>query len=446
MDLLGLIPHFGNLALTIAAFVVALTIIVFVHEYGHYIVGRWSGIRADVFSIGIGPALWSRTDRRGTRWQIAALPLGGYVKFHGDANPASAGAADEALAGMAPEERRQTLPGAPLWARIATVSAGPVFNFIFSIAVFAAFAAWQGAATEPLTIAKVAQIPGYEETLRPGDEVLAIEGLPADTMAAFYDTLEQLPETSPLTYTIRRDGREMQVRAPHPMPPLAGSISPGSAADAAGLQPGDVFLAVDGQPVATFEQMRQIVGQSEGRALRFTVWRDGRTFEASVTPRKVDLPRPDGSFETRWLVGIVNGYLFEPQTRPLGPIEALGVGVGQVSYIITASISGLYHMIVGDISTCNLSGPIGIAQTSGQAAAQGVDSFIWFVAMLSTAVGFLNLFPIPVLDGGHLVFYLYEAVTGRAPSDRVLNILMTIGLAVVLSLMVFGLTNDLRCP
>ncbi len=446
MDLIGLIPHFGNIAFTLLAFVAALIIIVSIHEYGHYIVGRWSGIRAEVFSIGIGPALWSRRDKRGTRWQIAAIPVGGYVKFLGDANAASAGADEAVLEGLSADERRASLPGAPLWARTLTVAAGPVSNFLLSIAIFAGFALFQGVATEPLTVASLPDMPGLEDSLKPGDQILAIDGQPTPGLEEFPDFVQKLPEKSPLPYRVRRDGREITVMAPHPYPPMVGGVSPGSAAMEAGLQAGDVILSIDGQKVQTFAQMRDIVGASGGRPLPLRVWRAGKVLDVTLTPRKVDLPRADGGFETRWLIGVAARFLFEPESRRLGPIEALSAGIDQTWYIVTSSLSGLYHMFAGDISTCNLRGPIGIAETSGQAAAQGPDAFLWFVAVLSTAVGFLNVLPIPMLDGGHLLFYGYEAVTRRKLPARLQNALTLAGLLLVLGLMLFGVSNDLTCP
>jgi regulator of sigma E protease len=160
----------------------------------------------------------------------------------------------------------------------------------------------------------------------------------------------------------------------------------------------------------------------------------------------MDLPLPEGGFETRWLIGITGGMFFEPETVTPGPFAALWQGVEQMLFIIQSSLSGLWHMITGAISTCNISGPIGIAETSGAVASQGLDQFIWFIAVLSTAVGMLNLFPVPVLDGGHLVFHAYEAVTGKPPSDKALRVMMTAGLAMLLTLMVFALSNDLFCP
>ncbi len=444
MDIIGLIPSFGNFLFTVGAFVIALLIIVAVHEYGHYIVGRWSGIDAEVFSLGMGPVLFSRTDRRGTRWQIAALPVGGYVRFRGDSSAAS-GRDGAALEAMTPAERRRSMHGAPLWARAVTVAAGPLFNFALSILIFGAIIGWRGVPADPLTIAELRAVP-YAQSLRAGDEILAIEGRPTPPLEEFPAFVETLPPRNDLGYLVRRDGTETPALGAHPYPPLVLGLSPGSAALEAGLARGDVILSVDGEPVATFAELREIVGGSKGRALRLGVWRGGEEIEVTLRPKRVDLPLPEGGFETRWLIGITGGMLFEPRTERPGPFEALGYGLDQTWYIMRASVSGLYHVVIGAISSCNLRGPVGIAQTSGQAASQGLLSFVWFIAVLSTAVGFLNLFPIPVLDGGHLMFHAYEALRGRPPGDGAMRLMMAFGLAVILALMLFALSNDLRCP
>jgi regulator of sigma E protease len=221
---------------------------------------------------------------------------------------------------------------------------------------------------------------------------------------------------------------------------------PQSAAYEAGLMAGDVITGVDGVPIFAFSQLKKFVEASEGRALLLTVWRDGETLEFTMRPKVIDEPQPDGSFKSQTRIGIAGGTAFDAATSTPGVLDALWSGVANTGRIIEGSISGLKHMIIGNISTCNLSGPVGIAQTSGAMASQGAQSFIYFIAVLSTAVGLLNLFPIPALDGGHLVFYAYEAVTGKPPSDGALRILMTIGLTLVLGLMVFALGNDLFCP
>ncbi len=445
MDLVGLIPQFGNLLYTIAAFVVALSVIVAVHEYGHYIVGRWSGIDAEVFSIGFGPVLWSRKDRRGTQWQIAALPFGGYVKFLGDASAVSDKADPETFGKLTEDQRRRTMHGAPLWARAATVAAGPVFNFILSLIVFAAVILWRGVAAEPLTVASVADFPAEVQELRAGDRILALADQPVGTLAELYAAADALPHAASLDWTVDRDGGRLVVHAPWPTPPLVGGVNPDSAAADAGMQAGDAILAVDGTEVGSFAMLRDVVGGSDGEPLTLTVWRGGETLDLTLTPQRRDLPLPDGGFETRWLIGVTGGLLFEPEAVTPGAGRAVTMAADQVVMIVRSSLSGLYHMAVGAISTCNISGPIGIAETSGTAAAQGWIAFIWFIAVLSTAVGLLNLFPIPILDGGHLVFHAWEALTGRPPSDRALNIMMTVGLALVGTLMVFALGNDIFC-
>ena len=440
MELGQILPAIGNNVFIIVAFVVALSVIVAVHEYGHYIVGRWSGIHAEVFSIGFGKVLASRVDKRGTRWQIAALPFGGYVKFLGDANAASVGGTAD-VAGFSP---RNTMLGAPLWARAATVAAGPIFNFILAVLIFAGYLMWQGQPSDPVTVARLHDLPPqYTSELQPGDEIIAINGNALDAP----ETMEALPVTPQIPYEIRRDGQEMTVQGPYPLPPRVAGLNPRSAADEAGLRIGDVIEAIDGEPVFAFQQIVDKVTAAGGTPLTLTVWRAGETLDFTLSPRRVDLPLPEGGFETRWLMGISADNFFVPATERVGPWTALKSGAEQLWWRITTSLSGLWHIITGGISSCNLSGPVGIAQASGAMASQGAGSFVLFIGMLSAAVGLLNLFPIPILDGGHLVFHAYEAVFRRKPSDRALQVLMAGGLAIVGTLMVFALLNDLvLCP
>lgn len=444
MDIIGLIPSFGGLLYTIGAFVIALLIIIAVHEYGHYIVGRWTGIHAEVFSLGFGPVLWSRHDKHGTRWQVAALPFGGFVKFLGDSDAAS-GKDTDAIAALEPERRRNTMHSAPLWARALTVAAGPAFNFVLSIIVFALIIGWRGIATDPLTIAELQPVP-VAQGLQVGDVVLAVEGTTTPALEDLAEFLDALPNAVEVTYIVGREGAEIEVSGPHPLSAIVGSLNPGSAAMDAGIQIGDVITAVDGQPISTFSQLPEIVEATNGRALQLDIWRDGDSVSIPLTPKRMDLPLAEGGFETRWLIGISNNWAFLPETKSPGLFGSIGYGAEQTYFVVESSLSGLYHMAIGAISSCNMRGPIGIAQTSGQVASQGLTSFIWFIAVLSTAVGLLNLFPIPILDGGHLVFHAFEAVTGRPPSDKALRIMMAVGLAMLLTLMIFALSNDLTCP
>ncbi|WP_108384994.1 RIP metalloprotease RseP [Yoonia sediminilitoris] len=434
---------FGGFAFMIVAFVVALSVIVAIHEYGHYIVGRWCGIHADVFSLGFGPVLYSRTDKRGTVWQVAALPIGGYVKFMGDADAASAGSDGS----VAEADMRKTMMGAPLWARAATVAAGPAFNFILAILIFAGSIMYQGRAIDPPTFGAMQDLPpSYASDLRRGDVMVAVEGIPFVDAEREESLIDLLPAKERLAYEIERDGQTLVIDGPYLRPTAVSSVSPRSAADDAGLRVGDVITAVNGEPIFAFSQLQEMVRNAEGAELTLGIWRDGDTLPVTLAPRRVDLPTADG-FETRWLIGITGRIFFEEMTESIGPVEAVKIGAEQLWYTATTSLSALEHVIMGQISTCNLSGPVGIAETSGSMARQGAQSFIWFIGALSAAVGLVNLFPIPVLDGGHLAFYAYEAVTRRKPNERVLQVFMFVGLGLILSLMSFTILNDvLLCP
>ncbi len=444
MDFLGLLPAFGGLVWTVVVFIIALSIIVAVHEYGHYIVGRWTGIHAEVFSLGFGPVLASRVDRRGTRWQIAALPFGGFVKFLGDADAASRpdGAA---LQGLSASEARHTMQGAPIWARMLTVAAGPVFNFILTIVVFCGIVAFTGVATEEAVVGKVQVVPFAGESLRNGDKILAVNGIPTPDLARYGQVVGDLGPAASVVYRVERAGVASDITGPNPFPPRVVSVQPQSAAMDVGLQPGDVILSANGQAVTTFSELPPIVTASGGAPVALQVWRDGETFELTLTPRRRDLPTAEGGFETRWLIGLTGGLLFDPETRQPGPVETVSVALEQTWYVAKTSLSGIWHIVTGAISSCNISGPIGMAEVVGDAARSGFETFFQTLAVLSLGIGLLNLFPIPVLDGGHLVFHVWEAATGKPPSDRALRVLMSVGLALLLSLMVFAVSNDLFC-
>ncbi len=447
MDFASFIPAFGGLSFTLLAFLISLSIIVFVHEFGHYIVGRWSGIRAEVFSLGLGPVLLSKTDRWGTRWQIALIPFGGYVKFLGDKDAASS-ADNDTLQEMQRDELRQTMHGAPLWARTATVAAGPAFNFILAAAIFAGIALWQGQARDPLTIGELYPLP-FENNLRNGDIIRKINDISVPSLydaAAFSAFWRVLGDGDDYTYTVVRDGREITTIGPNLNLARVSQVVPRSAASEARLSPGDVIIAVNNSPIVRFDELKTAVERSNGATIALTVWRNGTVTSTTLTPKRVDEPATGGGFQTVWRIGLVGGdFFFEPQLTTISFFPALRFGLNQTWQVMRGSIEGLYHVIVGSISTCNLSGPIGIAETSGDMARQGGESFIWFIALMSAAIGMVNLFPIPVLDGGHLMFFTYEAVVGRPPAPAFMNVLMMAGLSIILSLMAFALINDYLC-
>lgn len=435
----------GGAAWTTVFFILALGIIVFVHEYGHYIVGRWSGIHAEVFSLGFGPVLFSRMDRRGTRWQVALIPLGGFVKFLGDADAASAGKDSAVLSGLSEAEKRHTMVGAPLWARSATVFAGPLFNFLLAIAVYAGMILWFGVATDQPVVGKMAALPGEAQPLQPGDKVLSVNGTPTPDWKTYAKLAGELPGGTAFTYEVERAGETLTLTAGHPMPPLISAIQLKSAALAAGIQEGDVILEANGKPVTAFMELPPIVEGLAGAPVPLKIWRNGEVLEMSITPNRRDIPNEAGGFDTRWLIGMNGGLMFEPEVRQPGPWEAVTMAVDRTWFAAKSSLSGLWHVVTGQISSCNISGPIGMAQVMGQAASQGMEYYISMLAIMSLGIGLINLFPIPVLDGGHLVFHFFEAVTRRPPPEGVLRVLMTIGLFVVLTFMAYAMTNDITC-
>ena len=440
MDLTQFFPAFGNLAFTLLAFVVALSIIVAIHEYGHYIVGRWCGIHAEVFSIGFGPELWSRVDRRGTKWRIAAWPVGGYVRFLGDADPASV-----LPDGSVPQsELRRSMLGAPLWARVLTVAAGPAFNFLFAMAIFAGSYMAEGRAVEPLTFGEPrGQGAVFESGLEAGDVLISVAGL------RFDEGLDRdaVPQEPRLDYTVLRDGREITVEGPYISPPVVGGIVPRSAADDAGLKVGDRITSAGGEEIFAFAQLADAVQGVNGAPIPLVIDRNGESFETVLTPRATDEPTADGGFETTYRIGVMGGIWFEPETERLGPMEAVPAAARAVWRLLTTTLSAMEHILFGQISTCNLSGPVGIAETSGSMASQGAQSFLWFIGALSAGVGLINLFPIPILDGGHLVFHAYEAIARRKPSEAAIRVFMSLGLALIASMMLFTVLNDiLLCP
>ena len=223
------------------------------------------------------------------------------------------------------------------------------------------------------------------------------------------------------------------------------------AAARAGIREGDVILAANGQPVTAFAELPPIVEGLAGAPVPLTVWRadgseTGKVFDITITPNRRDLPKAEGGFETRWLIGLTGGLLFEPELRRPGVFEALGLAAENAWFAGVMSLSGLWNVVTGTISSCNISGPIGMAQVMGQAATQGLEYYITMLAVMSLGIGLINLFPIPVLDGGHLVFHAYEAVFRRPPPDGALKVLMTMGLIIVLGFMAYALTNDVTCP
>ena len=416
------------------------------HEYGHYIVGKWTGIKADVFSVGMGPVVLSRVDKNGTTWQLAAIPFGGFVKFKGDANISSSHV-DPKTSAYNKSDLRATLHGAPLWARTATVAAGPVFNFVFSIIIFFSLFVSVGQVREPLTISKINPLP-FINQLKEGDEIISISGFQLSSASSIKNMLEYIEniDKKSIEYEVRRDGEIFNLSGPPVDLPRISGLVPLSAAVEASLNAGDVILEINGEPINKFNQLKEAVEKSAGSPINLTVWREEKIFQTTIVPKREDIPQPEGGFITKWRIGIIGSiYPFELLTESIPVLQAIKLSFFQTYSIITSSINGLYHIIAGNISTCNLSGPIEIAEISSHMAKEGLQSFIQTLALFSAAIGFMNLLPVPVLDGGHLVFFAYEAIFKKPPNQKAFSALMTVGFAFILFFMMFAIFNDYFC-
>src|SRR6202049_5013301 len=364
MDLMGGLSAFGGgLVGYIVPFLFVLTIVVFFHELGHFLIARWCGIKVLVFSIGFGPEICGFYDRYGTRWKISAVPLGGYVKFFGDENAASV-PDNEAAASMTEAEKAASFIPQPVGPRAAVVAAGPIANFILAIVIFAVIF---------MTIGK-------------------------QTTSAQVDT-----------------------------------VQPASAAARAGFTPGDLVLAINGEKIASFGDMQRIVSISAGETLTVEVERGGVHVTLRATPELRELKDNFGNMHRLGVLGISRSMApGDIKTQKLGPLQAVVAGAQETWFVVERTLSYIGGVFAGRESADQLGGPIRIAQVSGQVASAGFVALMHLTAVLSVSIGLLNLFPIPMLDGGHLLFYGIEAVRGRPLSENIQEIGFRIGLAFVL--------------
>jgi regulator of sigma E protease len=370
----GLSAFGGGLAGYIVPFLFVLTIVVFFHELGHFLVARWCGIKVLTFSIGFGPELAGFNDRYGTRWKLSAIPLGGYVKFFGDDNEASA-PNPEAIAGMSEAERKLSFAGQKVAPRAAVVVAGPLANFVLAIVIFAAIF---------MTVGK-------------------------QTTTARVDT-----------------------------------VQPNSAAAAAGFQPGDLVLSIDGSKIDSFSDMQRIVSVSAGETLTIEVERGGAPVTLRATPQLRELKDNFGNVQRLGVLGISRSMApGDIHSRKMGPLEAVVAGAQETWFLVDRTLSYIGGIFTGREAADQLGGPIRIAQVSSQVASAGFVALIHLTAVLSVSIGLLNLFPIPMLDGGHLLFYGIEALRGRPLSERAQELGLRIGLAIVVMLMIFATFNDI---
>ena len=409
-------------------------------------INSFTPIHAEVFSIGFGPVIISSYDKRGTKWQLAAFPLGGYVKFLGDKNPASS--PDPEIDKRDEQNSlRKSMHGAPLWARFITVAAGPLFNFIFSGLIFFLIFMDQGMTKLPLTVDKTFDTP-YEQKFEKGDVVRSVNGLKINNdLKKLNDQLGGVFANEPLTYVVERNGILITLENIIQNPPRISQVLPKSSAISAGLEKGDLILSLNSREIKNFNEIKDFVEASQGEGFIVEYWREGLVYETRLTPQIVDVPIETGGFERIYRVGIVSDYFpFQPAMTKQSISWAFLSSIKSIYLIMEGSVKGLYHIVFGNISSCNLSGPISIAETSGQMVKQGSLNYLWFIAVLSTAIGMINLFPIPVLDGGHLMFFTVEALIGRKPNQKIVNTFMALGFVLLVGLMLFSVLNDFLCP
>jgi regulator of sigma E protease len=358
----------------IVPFLFVLTIVVFFHELGHFLVARWAGVKVLTFSLGFGPELAGFNDRHGTRWKISAIPLGGYVKFFGDDTEAST-PSNATLASMTAEERDGSFHHKKVGPRAAIVAAGPIANFILAIVIFTG--------------------------------LFTFFGKPSAT-------------------------------------PRVDTVQAGSAAEAAGFKPGDIVIAINGSKIDSFSEMQRIVGTSAGETLTFAVKRNDSVVDLKGTPQLKEIKDNFGNEHRLGVLGITRATSpGDATTERVNPATALLLGVKETWFVVDRTLAYIGGIFTGREAADQVGGPLRIAQISGQVATIGLAALIHLAAVLSISIGLLNLFPVPLLDGGHLLFYAVEAVRGRPMSERAQEMGFRIGLGLVLMLMVFATYNDI---
>ncbi|KRE87731.1 RIP metalloprotease RseP [Rhodanobacter sp. Soil772] len=431
---------------------VTLGVLVTFHEFGHYWVARRCGVKVLRFSVGFGNAIWKRVGRDGTEYQIAAIPLGGYVKML----DAREGEVDPALRG-------QEFTGKSVWKRIAIVAAGPGFNLIFTIAAFWLMFMLGRPDVAPVVTA-TPQSLAASAGIQPGDRILSIDGRAVTTWTDSMDAVANaLLGRAPLPFTVRgQDGRSRELVLPldelppgqavdqylgklglklAPPPAIAATVMPGQPAALAGMQGGDRIVSVNGQPVSDFIALGKLVQAEAVKSpkLAIGIERAGRPQQLDVTAKWESL---EGQPQ-KWVMG-VGAPPAEAATVSYGPVKALAASFDTTWRNTTQTFSMLGKMLTGEASTRNLSGVIGIAEVANASASMGLPWFLQFLALISLSLAILNLLPIPVLDGGHLLYYLVELIKGSPVSEQAMIVGQYIGLALLFTLMGLAFYNDIH--
>ncbi|WP_323761308.1 RIP metalloprotease RseP [Maricaulis sp.] len=469
----------GDGFLTIFSFVFLISIVVVIHELGHYWAGRFCGVHAEAFSMGFGPTLFSWRDKRGTVWRVAALPLGGYVKFLGDAGAASEPDADKLaqLRAQMGEAADRCYHFKPIWQRAFITAAGPIANFILAITIFAGLSLTLGnRELQPVVGAVVAESPAASAGIQVGDRVVAIDGR---EVRAFNDIMRIVISsgTSELSVEIERDGTviplqmvaarntvEDEFGGSRRLPqlgiqafsePVIGGIENAGPAAQAGFQVGDRIISIGDEAVVSFQQFSQFVALAVD-AFDVGVERGDQVLSLTVEPR--DTPEGATNVSPAYArLGMLSAGRFV-EYRRYNPIEAVGYGIGQTGAVVSTTVDYVTNIVTGRASPELLNGPLGIATAAGQVAQRSIEghssafdaarallvNLINLAGVLSVGLGLVNLLPIPILDGGHLVYYGYEAVARRPLSMKAQALGFRVGLVFVLGLMLVATWNDIN--
>ncbi len=437
-------------------FLVVLGILVAFHELGHFLAARWVGVRVLKFSLGFGPKLFGRQMGE-TEYLLSAIPLGGYVKLFGE---------DETEA-VTPDDRRRSFAHQGLWGKVLIVAAGPGFNFILAYLIFSAWLATGYTLPvpsfkdiAPVVEAVAADSPAEKAGLMVGDQIKKINGRDIATRVELLDAAAK-GKGEPLNLEILRDGRINSLtitpvptpgRSPkdeeagyylgiEEVPPIVNEVVPGKPASVAGFKEGDRVLSIEGTPIHTWTQMTGLVKENPGKPLHVEVLRESRRVSLTVTPAR-ETSTVNGQTVEVGKIGIAgpDRSLMKSST----PLAAVYNGLEATWKWTELTVIGLYKMIVGDISSKNIGGPLTIAKISGEAAAQGPSNVVFLIALLSINLGVLNLLPIPILDGGHLLFFLIEGILRKPLGERQREVAQQVGLVLLVGVMVFAFWNDLE--